>query len=531
MSQPDPLDLEPATVPVAARTAPETFESILFVGGAEVPGEVAAPVHFRDLNLDQVVEAIVAGRDEYELRPFFHLPLREVDAVEYRHEVFNDLESDEVDGAVTAFAGEMARMRRYLTLAHKQHYKYEKERWYLDAVSVYCDAVTAFSDTLAGLEVASRGLRALRGHVADYVASPRFATLASTVRNVLDGLDRITYTLRINGGRVTVSTYEDEADYSVEVEKTFARFQQGAVEDHLVKVADPGSMDYVEARIAELVARLYPAEFKALDEFCSEHATFADEVIVRFDREVQFYLAYLQFASRLIKAGLSICYPEVSVTAKEAAVCDAFDISLASKLTGQGDRVVVNDFALHGVERILVVTGPNQGGKSTFARMFGQLHYLAALGVPVPGSQARLFLPDHVFTHFERQEDISTLRGKLDDELVRVKEILERATGDSVIVLNEIFASTTLADAVFLGSEVLRRIVDLDCLAVCVTFVDDLSSLAPATVSVVAGVAPDDPTNRTFKIERRPADGRAYAGALAEKYGLSYDHLRGRIEG
>jgi DNA mismatch repair protein MutS len=475
------------------------------------------------------VASITAGRDEYDLTQFFYAPLRSVAAIEYRHEVFRDLGHDGVREAVLSFAAQMQRMRRLLALARKQHYKYEKERWFLDAVAIYCDAISSLARALADLDLSSRGLQGLRDHVTSYTASERFKALAAETQSVLDGLGGVKYTVRIRGRRVTVSSYSGERDYSVEVERTFERFRQGEVEDHRFKLPDSGTMDHVEARIAELVARLYPDAFRALDAFCTRHRDFVDRTIARFDREVQFYLAYAEYTDRLAGAGLSFCYPTVSADSQEVAAEEAFDIALAAKLVGEHSAVVRNDFFLRGRERVLVLTGPNQGGKTTFARMFGQLHYLASLGLPVPAQSARLFLPDRLFTHFEKEEDIATLRGKLEDELVRVRDILEQATGDSVVILNEIFTSTTLDDAIYLGTEVLKQINELGSLAVCVTFVDELASLSEATVSMVATVAPDDAAKRTYKIVRRPADGRAYAWAIATKYGLSYAALRSRI--
>lgn len=530
MTNIDRLDSQTEFATVSALPAAGgEFRSVLFEGEDADVANAREPSFFADLNLDQVIESIVHGRDEYELKSFFYVPLPDVGAVEYRHEVFRDLETAEVRASVLAFGDEMRRVRQYLTLAKKQHYKSEKERWFLDAAAIYCDAVSALAAALVEFDLGSRGLRALRTYLSSYTASERFAALASEVRSVLDGLGRVKYALRIKGARVTVSPYQDERDYSVEVEETFARFRQGDPEDHLIKIPDPGSMDHVEARIVQLVAQLNPDEFGALDEFCVRHGDFLDHRVARFDREVQFYLAYLDYAERVEAAQVAFTYPTISVSSKEISVEDGCDIALAAKLASEGENVVANDFFLQEPERILVVTGPNQGGKTTFARMFGQLHYLASLGVPVPARSARLFLPDRVFTHFEKEEDIRTLRGKLDDELVRIREILEQATGDSVVTLNEAFASTTLGDAVYLGTEVLTRITDLGCLAVWVTFVDELASLNEATASMVAGVAADDPSRRTFKIARRPPDGRAYAWALADKYGLSYERLRSRI--
>jgi DNA mismatch repair protein MutS len=522
-------------VPPRAARKPEvgvssSFNGILFDRTHST--DTAKPVEppcFADLHLDQVLTSMTAGREDYHLKPFFYSPLREAAAVRYRHEVLRDLEKPEVAGSVRTFAEKMRRMREHLAQARKLRYKQQKQRWFLDAVDIYCDAVGALANELTQAPSDSRGFGALRQYLADYTDTDRFTRLVRETRNLLQGLAEVRYCVHIRGNRVRVSRYDGEVDYSAEVTETFAKFRQGAVKDHRVKLPQWADMNHVEAQILGLVAQLHPEVFVALDDFCTRQVDFVDPVIGAFDREVHFYLAYLEYIQRFQAAGLTFCYPEVTAQPGEVYAEDAFDLALANKLVPECSAVVPNSFALKGPERILVVTGPNQGGKTTFARMVGQLHYLASLGYPVPGRRARLLLPDRVFTHFEREEDLANLRGKLEDELVRIHDILERATASSVIIMNESFASTTLRDALVLGTAVMQHLLQLDSLGVYVTFVDELAYLDEATVSMVSLIAPENPALRTYKVVRKPADGLAYAAAIAEKYGLSYRALRRRI--
>jgi len=492
-------------------------------------GDPAEPAFFSDLNLDQVFTAVAAGRDEYDLTPFFRIPLPDATAVAYRHEVFRDLEQQAVSAAVAEFGRRMRTVREYLAQARKLRYRYQKEFWFLDAAREYRAAVSALAGALDEADLAAHGFISLREYLSQYTGSAAFATLTTDIERVAEALANVRYCVNIKANRVTVSRYADEADFSADVVATFAKFARGAVKDYHGKFRNWPEMDYVEERITNQVAKLFPEEFGALDGFSRQHAGFLDETVRAFDREVQFYIAYLDFIAPLKAAGLEFCYPQVSADDKNTAVEAAFDLALAHKLVPDGGIVVGNDFRLSGPERIFVVTGPNHGGKTTFARMTGQLHYLACLGYPVPARSARLFLPDQIFTHFEREEDLATLRGKLEDELVRIKHVLDQATSASLLVMNESFASTTLRDARFIGERVLDRMTELGLLGVYVTFVDELASRNEACVSMVGTVNPDDPAERTFKIERRAADGLAYAAAIARKYGLTYPQLKERL--
>lgn len=524
---------EMKSVPVKAReTFSMAFQSILFERSEDIIKKetLEAPVFFVDLNLDQIIDVVTAGKQKYNLNPFYYTPLNDINAIKYRHEIFRDLENETLFENIKSFVQKMRMMRQHHELVNELDYKYHKAGWFLETVAIYCDAVNCLAHDLSLAEIKSQGFEAFREYLTGYVGSDRFITLLNETKKLLAALSSIQYCFRIKGDRVQVHKCRSEADYSAEVEKTFEKFKQGAVNDYRVKFSESLDMNHIEAKILDLVALLYPDIFLELDDYCLKNVNYFDETLRAFDREIQFYVAYLEYIEKLKRAGLEFCYPQISDKSKEVFNYEGFDLALAYKLSNENSSVVCNDFFLKGRERIFVISGPNQGGKTTFARTFGQLHYLASIGCPVPGREAQLFLFDRLFAHFEREEDINNLRGKLQDDLIRIHNILTQATPNSIVIMNEIFTSTTLQDAVFLSKNVMDKIIELDLLCIWVTFIDELASFGVQTVSMVSTVVPENPALRTFKIVRRPPDGLAYAISIAEKYRLTYGHLKERIK-
>ena len=188
----------PGTRVAAPETAPGAeqgscgFVSILFPGG--VPeGLIAGPAtaFLADLQIEQIIAATVAGREQYELKPYFYLPLGDLATINYRHEVFSDLGDATVREAIDSFARELVDVRRDLALTTGFRDEHQRQAMVVEAAGVYCAAVRELNQNLAATAPASQGLRKFRDYLAGYVNSSEFEEMARDAEQVTDALGRV----------------------------------------------------------------------------------------------------------------------------------------------------------------------------------------------------------------------------------------------------------------------------------------------------------------------------------------------------
>jgi DNA mismatch repair ATPase MutS len=176
------------------------------------------------------------------------------------------------------------------------------------------------------------------------------------------------------------------------------------------------------------------------------------DFLVMLRTELAFYLGCVNLHKRLSDMDDKTCFP-VPVTAdKRILSCEGlYDISLALSMN---EKVVANNISADN-NNLIIVTGANKGGKTTFLRSIGLSQMMMHSGMFVPADSFSANLCTGLFTHFKRKEDVSMESGKLDDELNRMSQIADHLSADSLVLLNEAFAATNVRE----GSEIARQIV------------------------------------------------------------------------
>jgi hypothetical protein len=168
--------------------------------------------------------------------------------------------------------------------------------------------------------------------------------------------------------------------------------------------------------------------------------------------ELAFYLGCVNLHEELREKGGDTSFPVPADTTSEVlAARGLYDPCL--RLTSSG-RIIGNDLQADG-KSLVVITGANQGGKSTFLRSVGLAHLMMHAGMFVSAREYRSSTRGSLFTHYRREEDPEMKRGKLDEELARMRRIVDAASSRSVVLLNESFSATNERD----GSEIARQVV------------------------------------------------------------------------
>ena len=537
------------------------FYSVLFPTeeSAARPRRKTMPEAFTDLQLDVVMKRGLQDYQELGLEDIYYTPVTDPEVIRYRQEVLRELEDPAVREALSQIVERFGSLREFMDglrqrmagavklsdSSRRSNYFYKipipgvttsKTRNWMDMARVlerlgeFTDTLADFAGSVEGLRFRSAGLQGFAEHVLAFCRSERFLEMDAEARRLRAAFGGIRYCLwfKSDNSAVKVLPFEEQEDYAAGVEALFSRFRQGETRDFRKHLEEEPVSEKVENEILQLLSRRYPQEFRDLEAFSEKYLNFDDDAILRFAREARFYLGWLEMTEKLKEEGLRFCYPALEEKPKETFARDCFDLALALR---QSRGVVTNSFSLAPPEQILIVTGPNQGGKSTFARSFGQVHYLASLGLTVPGTAAVLPFCDGVLTHFEREEKLKDLNGKLRDDLMRLKKLLDAATPQSVFVVNEIFASTTAWDAQVLSGHMLEAMIRKGGNAVLVTFLEELADFGPQTVSMAAEAPEQEGGSASYRILRKKPGGLSYAMRLAERHALGYEDVKRRVGG
>ena len=168
--------------------------------------------------------------------------------------------------------------------------------------------------------------------------------------------------------------------------------------------------------------------------------------------ELAFYIGCLNLSETLAQLGEPIAFPDPAPAAeRQHSFKELYDIALALTMK---KKVVGNDVNADGKD-LTIITGANQGGKSTFLRSIGLAQLMMQCGMFVPAESFCANVCAGLFTHYKREEDSSMTSGKFDEELGRMSWIIDEVKPNSIVLFNESFAATNERE----GSEIARQIV------------------------------------------------------------------------
>lgn len=168
--------------------------------------------------------------------------------------------------------------------------------------------------------------------------------------------------------------------------------------------------------------------------------------------ELAFYIGCFNLHGELLSKGVPISFPIPRPAGERShefrGLCD---VSLALTM----NHGVVGNTVNADRKNLVIVTGANQGGKSTFLRSIGLAQVMMQCGLFVGAEAFTADLCPALFTHYKREEDTTMKSGKFDEELARMSDIADHIVPNSLLLFNESFAATNERE----GSDIARQIV------------------------------------------------------------------------
>ncbi len=537
-----------------------------------------------DLSIDFIADALTQVKYEREqLRTLMTNITGDTDVIRYRCDIFDDflrLPKLRVDMEQL-----VVRLKDLMDLERFQKDKEGSDLWSLinrlREISTYVVCINTIKETLESLDIRSDGMKELLRIVTDINRESNFDALTADINETLQKASRLkSVTIGVNlddllrpktAGIVSLNDVpftnsglmrrfmdftKSKGELNSDTETAVTNFHPlASVSSGNVKLGpmysnpvtgevmlDAESLtggDPLSNAIKKPVTDIMRRTVNDIKSTLKRYVNISGYSLTSLMPEIVFYIRWAELVDKITATGMPMKKAEIlPAEQREIHFKDIYNLKLAiNKVNGEEIDIVTNDIDFDDRYRIFILTGPNRGGKTIFTQAVGLALLLAQWGVYVPASAAQLSPCDNIFTHFPADENDTVDLGRLGEESQRLSEIFQLATRNSLLLLNESLATTSVAEGLFIAKDVVKSMRYLGCYSVFNTHMHDLArSLDELNAvegdsrveSLVTGVHDGQ---RSFKIAIIPPQGTSYAKDIALKYGVTFDIIKKNIDG
>lgn len=429
-----------------------------------------------------------------------------------RQEMFSALADGETRRCyeeLAATAGEVKRLRGALDMA-----RCDNERHYIYSAMI-CHLMRFYS---AAAEAKGDGFFAsrFREFFRDSLSDGRISAVSALCDDMRPRLEK-----------VRVSCFRERGE-----ELWVRRTDEVTIVERLKKCAEELGLkdvrvtrdieEHLNPRIVNALALLFPEDFTIFKRFYEDYSDLFSEQFLRYGPELGFYIEISRLMDKVRALGMPVCMPEPS----DERVIDARGVRDISLLAKEETHIVPNDALFTEEEPFFYLTGANGGGKTTYLRGVGIAVSLFLAGCPICADSAKIYPLEGVFTHFPRDERFDS-EGRFADEQRRIKEIVARHGGNSLVLLNETYSTTSEELAVGLTERLAEQFYDSGSFGIYITHQHAIGESRIPFLSVI--VDESDANRRTYRIARRRASDSSFAEDILRKYGMTEEALDRRF--
>ena len=432
----------------------------------------------KDLNLDILFKTM--ARDDmliYEkVKRVVMIPVLSVEDIRYRQEIYQDLyQHTEL-------------LEKLYELAEKQNrelakYKenVEKGRFHSQTkIGLILEKLTYLSQGQDGLieisklmtaykdRITSEGLKSFEKRLSEEPLQEIAAKLNEIQYFIADG--EIGYTVKLGGG---MKMEEITINYCMRDGEARSKNKPGLLKGFLSSLKK--NVMYIDdnADLKDDIGALTEAALDAVVKIFQTHLNDMVAFYDHFAEEIAFYMGVYQFMRRMGEIHIPLMLPEpLEAGSREVQFQELYELSMAIYWHKQP---VGNTISMSGTVQTLI-TGANQGGKSTFLRSYGIAQVLMQCGMPVPAGKFSAPIYHQIFTHFSRRENEKLDSGRLQEELKSMSQMVNNVVPHSLFLLNESFASTTEKEGAQIAGALLRAFREKGVTTYMVTHLYQLAS-------------------------------------------------------